>query len=254
MRKIHKNNRNKNVLIKNKVKVNFRVNSYILSGFKNIWSTKYSTNVLSKILLERIFYYNSVEFSDDLIYDISTCVSPCMPLDKICTISLSDEHLALIQNLSNKIGLDMTSFIRHIIYYESLNVLNLFPTPKEYCERERKVNCNYTKFRFSCNKDSLKRFISLYERYNNEGNLTAALNDMVKDSICSIKSQDTSYILDLINKQIYTPKNDYKYNFTISNKRFDDFSYFCSTIGISPQECLRRQIDKYISKYEDFDL
>lgn len=229
-------------------KINFRVNSYFLSTFSYIGDNKFGIQSVSKFLKSRLHFYNAVLSSNkDKLYELATSGSSGRNLDKSYTISLKNEDLCCLKNLSSELQLSDAECLRKIISLECNLWLNLFPQPKSDVSCERKSNSTYTKFRFRCDNEKLKTFMDVYSCLTGENSITSALNDLIKEIILEVKGENKQYIYELVQQPIFHFKNDFKFNFTISNKRFDDFTYICSKIGVTPQECLRRKIACYIA-------
>lgn len=248
MSKQRKNVTRKELLIMSNTKMNFRVNSYLLSTFGYIGKNKYDMKSVSKFLKNRLHFYSDILSSNkDMSYDLATLGLSGHTLDKSYTISFQDGDLSCLKNISSRLGLSDAECLRKIITFECSVWLNFFPQPKIDVSHGRKSTSTYTKFRFRCDDEKIKTFMDVYSGLTGENSITSALNDLIKEIILEVKGENKQYILELVQQPTFCLKNDFKFNFTISNKRFDDFTYICSEIGITPQECLRKKIASYVA-------
>lgn len=229
-----------------KTKFNVRVNSSIIFLFSQIGFKSYGIKTISKFFANRLDYYLNCAKNNDISFDDFTLPTfNYYNLNKNYTISLDSVYFGKLKELSFILSISETECFRRIVNLVCFGNVFLFPQPNVYYNNRVK-NETYTKFRFSVNKELLSTYKALYNDLMLENNLTAALNDTIKNSLFKIKQKDSSFIENVLSEDMLNFKNDYKYNFTISNKRFDDFSLACESIGISPQECLRKSISFYV--------
>lgn len=229
-----------------KIKFNVRVNSSLLYLFSHIGSKKYRIKTISKFFINRLEYYLNLVKTDE--FTITDFISPTFnyySLNKNYTITLDSVYISKLKELSSFLSITETECFRRIIQFTCFSEMNLLPQPV-VCEENRVKDDTYTKFRFSVNKELLSTYKELCSSFSLETNLTAALNDAIKESLTKIRKNDSSYIENILSEDILSIKNDYKYNFKISNKRFEDFNRICESLGLSPQECLRKSISFYV--------
>lgn len=231
-----------------KVIFNIRLNKQLLSMFSIVCSNKYNIKTISKgfsLALNTLFH--SFEY-EDIIYNFSFCDLSPYENDKKFSLSLSTEDMLLLEKLSSNIGMDKSDIFRKIILFEICNYYFLVPNQNKIDFSKKSNNCGYTKFNFRFNKNTLDLFLQIYSEKTGEKNLTSALNNLIKNTISDSKRQSKEIIIGLTSQKNSDIVNDYKLNFTISNKRYSGFVSACSLLGISPHDCLRKKILLYIQE------
>lgn len=230
-----------------KTKINVRVNSSLLYLFSQIGISKYNIKTVSKFFVNRLDCILGLTLKENFFsIDFNTPTLNYYKLNKIYTITIDNNVFKKLQKLSSKLNIDVVECFRRIISLTCLSEIYLFPQPNLNNMENRVKNDDYTKFRFGVNKEDLMMYKELFNKLECESNLTAALNTTIKSNISKLRNNDGHFLNTLLNEDIDTKKSDYKYNFTIPNKRFEDFYLACENIGVSPQECLRKSIALYI--------
>lgn len=229
-----------------KIKFNVRVNSSILYLFCQIGANKYNIKTVSKFFIDRLDYYldrlgSSNVSSDEFIVPTFNYYT----LNKNYTIQLDYMYISKLKELSKALSISESECFRRVLMLVCFNNAFLMPQPFVY-SYNRAQDETYTKFRFSVSRELLSMYRELCSSLDFENNLTAALNDAIKESLYKIKKQDSSFLENILNEDTLNIKNDYKYNFKISNRRFKEFTLACESIGVSPQECLRKSISFYV--------
>lgn len=235
----------------NKMILNVRVNKCLLFMFGVVCRRKYNLKTISKGFSLVLSVISENIQNEDFVYNIGRCDLSQYENDKKFSLNLNEIDFNLLNNIASNIGVSQSEAFRKIILFEVLNYFFIIPNINTVDFTTKKTNHGYTKFNFRVNKNLLESFMESYAINSGEKNITSALNDMVKQTVNDSKRQSKEIIVGLASQNTLNINNDYKYNFTISNKRYSDFIEACSCLGLNPNECLRKKIMLYIYNNKD---
>lgn len=229
---------------------NIRLNKKFLFYYKTLGLKKYNIKTVSKFfslsLKKYILHNTSI---NELALKLNSFNSVSIDNDKKFSMRISTEDLALLEELSMNLGLKITDCLRKLIYIEVLENFMLTPELSKIDLNLALSEDSFVKFYFRCNEDTIRSFLKLYSQNTGETNLTAALNDIARNFIKDYNRDSKELIIKLSKKSSCNINNDFKYNFSISKKRYLDFKTYCENIGIQHQECLRKAIKMYIDEH-----
>lgn len=231
--------------------INIRVNAKLLEQFNLVCSKKYNITTTSKgfrLVIDNVLNSDIDECKDDIVKRFSKTDLSSYPSDKKSSVNLDDKSIHNLGLLSNLLGIKASDCINKLLLLEVLSNIHMAPfKPKNMLDSKKHSN-GYTKFNLRCNRNVFDNFISLYFDITGESNKTSALNDLIKRSIANFKGDSSTYLNEISKEKPSQTANDYKYNFTIANRRYVDYVNLCNSFGISPQECLRKSMIIYIKK------
>lgn len=230
--------------------INIRLNKKFLFYYKIVGFQKYNIKTISKFFSISLHKYCSQNISiSEIALKLNSFNSVNIENDKKFSMCISLDDFGLLDNISKRLGIKITDCLRKIIYLEVLENFMLVPAPTKEPLSSKTSSDSFVKFNFRYNEDTLRLFFDLYSKNTGEQNLTAALNDIARDFIKDSKRNSKELIIKLSKKSPCNIDNNFKYNFSMSKKRYIDFKTHCETIGISHQEGLRKAIKIYIDEH-----
>lgn len=244
----HKKNVTQN---NNKRTLNVRVNKNLLLMFSVVCKRKYNIKTISKGFSLILNTISENIKNEDFIFNVGRCDLSQYENDKKFSLNLNEVDMILLDNIASNLGVSQSDAFRKIILFEVLNYFFIIPNVNTVDYTIKKTEHGYTKFNFRVNRNLLELFMESYSINSGEDNITSALNDMIKQAINDSKRQSKEIVIGLASQNTSNINNDYKYNFTISNKRYSDFVVACSYLGLNPNECLRKKMMLYIHNNKD---
>lgn len=235
----------------NKTVLNVRVNKKLLLMFSVVCKRKYNVKTISKGFSLALNSISENIKEDDFVFNIARCDLSQYENDKKFSLSLNDFDMILLDKIASNLGTNQSDAFRKILLFEVLNCFFIVSNINTADFTTKKTEHGYTKFNFRVNKNLLELFMESYSINSGEDNVTSALNDMIKQAINDSKRYSKEVVIGLASQNTSNINNDYKYNFTISNKRYSDFVEACSHLGLTPNECLRKKIMLYIYNNKD---
>ncbi|XZH78577.1 hypothetical protein ACSW8S_17070 (plasmid) [Clostridium perfringens] len=233
-----------------------KVNDSVLNQFKAVYKNLgFKTLTSACIWLINSFNNNIDSDSDTTLFDLSECNAFRYSCSKKINFRVKKDLILKFTNNANLVGLSDDECFRKLMILE---IKKHYVTVEPYFDLSEyvtsKSNYGVVDFGLRCNKEDLKKFLDIYEYIEKESSPTASLNDIVRQTIKLYRSDKKSLIYNLSSIPYPCVKNDYKYNFSVSNKRYLEFLKVCHNIGLAPTDCLRKSMEYYVRKNSEKTL